>query len=78
MTPSMIKEAAEAMETLKRHQAEVNKAEGMLEAATLRLKELGFNSVEEAEEHLAKLGNELETAETNLFEALKEFNEQFA
>ncbi len=62
---------------VERKQAEASKAEGAYEESLKRLAELGYDSVEEAEEGLAELEKRLAEAEEAYEQEMADFKEQW-
>ncbi len=74
---SLITELEKWQKDLTALSAEKIKAEGKLEQAMDDLKEVGFKTVESAREELVRLKQNLNTAEGEAEDLLKEFQEKF-
>lgn len=65
-------------EKLTKHKNEKARLQGKLEVADQNLKDLGFDSVEEAEAHIKAETERLDGMESELISDIREFEEEYA
>ena len=75
--PVTVEEFKRLKSKVEKKQAEAAKAEGAYEESLKRLSELGYDSVEEADEGLAKLEAELAEAEQDYEQELAAFKAEW-
>ena len=73
----MIERLMQMKKSCERATAERQKAEGMLEAALANLKEMGYGSVEEAEEALQQLKENLANEEESIQQMIEKLEEKY-